>query len=83
MPHRGLPGVNNPWIARRRQIGWLDSKLVGSAHPRLGRNLAEQPVLHQHGASSGVMSGNTYTMNLAVTFQAGFAGAKGVFGYVL
>jgi len=29
------------------------------------------------------MSGNTYTMNLAVTFQAGFAGAKGVFGYVL
>jgi len=35
------------------------------------------------GASSGVMSGNTYTMNLAVTFQAGFTGAKGVFGYVL
>jgi hypothetical protein len=35
------------------------------------------------GASSGVTSGNTYTMNLAVTFQAGFTGAKNVYGYVL
>jgi hypothetical protein len=33
------------------------------------------------GASSGVMSGNTYTLNLAVTFQAGFTGAKNVYGY--
>ena len=35
------------------------------------------------GASSGVMSGNTYTLNLAITFQAGFAGAKNVYGYAL
>jgi hypothetical protein len=34
------------------------------------------------GASSGVMSGNTYTLNLAITFQAGFAGGKNVYGYV-
>ena len=35
------------------------------------------------GASSGVVSGNTYTMNLAITFQAGFTGANNVYGYVL
>ena len=29
------------------------------------------------------MSGATYTMNLAITFQAGFAGAKSAFGYAL
>jgi hypothetical protein len=33
------------------------------------------------GASSATLSGNTYTLHLALTFQAGYAGAKSIFGY--
>jgi hypothetical protein len=32
------------------------------------------------GSSSGALSGNTYTLNLAITFQGGFTGAKNVYG---
>jgi hypothetical protein len=31
------------------------------------------------GASSGALSGNTYTLKLAITFQSGYAGAKNVY----
>ena len=33
------------------------------------------------GASSGVISGNTYTLRLAITFQAAFTGAKNTYGF--
>src|SRR6202789_832410 len=33
------------------------------------------------GASSGVLSGNTYTLTLAITFQSGFSGTKNISGY--
>jgi hypothetical protein len=32
------------------------------------------------GSSSATLSGNTYTLNLAITFQSGFAGLKDVYG---
>jgi hypothetical protein len=31
------------------------------------------------GSSSGVLSGNAYTVNLAITFESGFAGAKNIY----
>ena len=73
-----IPRSGAVYLSNNAGIAWSAPLTLGSAG-----TLQNSQCAINMGASSGVMSGNTYTMNLAVTFQAGFTGAKGVFGYAL
>jgi hypothetical protein len=73
-----LPGSGAVYLANNANNGWSGPLTLGVAG-----TLQNSQCAINMGASSGVTSGNTYTMNLAVTFQAGFTGAKSVYGYVL
>jgi hypothetical protein len=54
--------------------GWQGPLTVGSAG-----TLSNSQCSVDAGSSSATPSGNTLTLNLAITFEAAFAGAKGVF----
>ena len=73
-----IPGSGAVYLSNNAGSAWSAPLTLGSAG-----TLQNSQCAINVGASSGVMSGNTYTLNLAITFQAGFTGAKGVFGYAL
>jgi hypothetical protein len=64
------------WLANDADTGWSSPYTLGSGgttqNSQCGVNVS---------ASAGVASGNTYTLTLAMTFQAGYAGSKNVYGY--
>jgi uncharacterized repeat protein (TIGR01451 family) len=73
------------WVAPASGAVWLAND-NGSwpAAMALGTTgtLQNSQCLVNVGSSSGVLSGNTYTLNLAITFQSGFTGAKNTYGLV-
>ena len=44
-----------------------------------GDDVAEQPVLTECGGTTVILSGNTLTLNLAMTFKPAYAGAKNIY----
>ena len=67
--------------AATNQINLLndDGMAWQAATPGSCGDVAEQPVLAERGGHDGGPSGNTLTLNLAMTFQAAFAGAKNIY----
>lgn len=88
MINSGINGANACWVWVSAQPGtiwlmndsgqnWLPSSTLGA-----GGTLQNSQCTINLAQSSGSISANTYTLHLSVVFAAGFAGAKGVYGYV-
>ena len=67
-------GSNALYLAQNSGSAWQGSLAVGSAG-----TLSNSQCSVNAGASSVSAVGTTLTLNLAISFQAGFAGAKGVY----
>jgi hypothetical protein len=69
------PGVNSIWLAS--DVGaWPAAQTLGTAG-----TLQNSQCSISTGASSGTLSGTTFTLKLAITFAASFTGSKNVFSY--
>jgi hypothetical protein len=67
------PGTGTIWLANDAG-SWPASMTLGSAG-----TLQNSQCAVNVGSSSGSLSGNTYTLNLAITFQGGFSGLKNIY----
>jgi sugar lactone lactonase YvrE len=70
------PASGAVWLANDNGTSWPAAMTLGTG----GTQQNSQCTLNV-AASSGTLSGNTYTLQLAISFQAGFAGGKNVYGY--
>jgi uncharacterized repeat protein (TIGR01451 family) len=70
------PASGAVWLANDNGTSWSAAMTLGTG----GTEQNSQCTLNV-AASSGTLSGNTYTLHLAIGFQAAFAGAKNVYGY--
>jgi hypothetical protein len=68
------PGTGAVWLAGDAET-WTASLPLGTAG-----TLQNSQCVVNVGSSSGALSGNTYTLNLAIAFQSGFSGAKNIYG---
>jgi uncharacterized repeat protein (TIGR01451 family) len=68
------PGTGTIWLADNAG-NWPSSLTLGSAG-----TLQNSQCAVNVGSSSGTLSGNTYTLNLAITFESGFSGLKNIYG---
>jgi hypothetical protein len=69
------PGTGAVWLAGDAG-NWPASLTLANAG-----TLQNSQCMVNVGASSGTLSGNTYTLNLAITFQAAFNGTKSIYSY--
>jgi len=71
-----VPASGAIYLANAAYSAWSLPLTLGSAG-----TLQNSQCAINVGASSGVLSGNIYTLKLAITFQSGFTGAKNLYGY--
>jgi len=69
------PGTGAIWLAGDAE-SWPAAMTLGTAGTLQNGQCAVNV-----GSSSGALSGSTYTLSLAVTFQSGFSGAKSIYSY--
>ena len=69
------PSNNAVYLSNDAGSGWSGPFTLGSSG-----TLQNSQCSINVGASSGVISGNTYTLHLAITFQAAFTGTKNIYG---
>jgi hypothetical protein len=85
--NNALSGVNACYVWVEPNHGWVwlanDSYSSWPGPLTLGTpgTLQNSQCTVNVGASSGVLAGNTYTLNLVVSFPAAFAGLKNIYGY--
>lgn len=70
------PSTGQVWVDNDLDNGWSVDLVLGRAG-----TLQNSQCSVDVGASSAVSSGNTYTVTLAMSFKAVYAGAKNIYGY--
>jgi len=71
------------WVTPANGAVWLannDASWGSSMTLATGGTLQNSQCAVNVGLSSGVLSGNTYTLNLSISFLSGFSGAKNLYG---
>jgi trimeric autotransporter adhesin len=68
------PGTGAIWLASNTGT-WPTPSTLGTAG-----TLQNSQCAVNVGSSSGVLSGNTYTLTLSIGFESGFTGAKNIYG---
>jgi trimeric autotransporter adhesin len=70
------PAAGSIWLYNDATSSWMGPSTLGTAG-----TLQNNQCMVNVGASSRTLVGNVYTLNLAITFQSGFVGTKGLYGY--